>query len=212
MSTPSRAFMKPTRSSKTKKLWVWPDRVSMKPPAFAQHSEYDFRGFIHWDLDTTQRPPPFGLQGVLSPTDTTADMGGFQCIPSFHRNLEAWLDALPPGSHPRFPDLAHLPAGMQVTPNPTHAGDLVIWDSRLAHGNGHNRSDRPRLAQYVGLFPAEEDNNAARQERIALWEQRLPPVGDAWPGDPRGWMQTHAQPAALNPLGRKLLGLDLWDE
>src|SRR5260221_8854542 len=38
------------------KLWVSFDRVCMKPPRHPAHPEYEHRGFIHWDVDTTKLP------------------------------------------------------------------------------------------------------------------------------------------------------------
>lgn len=32
-----------------------------------------------------------------------------------------------------------------------------------------------------------------------------------WPGDLRDWERRHQTPAALTPLGRKLLGVDSWN-
>ena len=85
----------------------------------------------------------------------------------------------------------------------------------LAHGNGHNTSGRPRLAQYITMFPApavplSEKAEQQRQDRIHRWRNRLPPPGDPFPGDPRQKEELHGSTAELTPLGRKLLGLDLW--
>jgi ectoine hydroxylase-related dioxygenase (phytanoyl-CoA dioxygenase family) len=33
------------------------------------------------------------------------------------------------------------------------AGDLVIWHQALPHGASPNRGTRPRLVQYVNMFP-----------------------------------------------------------
>jgi ectoine hydroxylase-related dioxygenase (phytanoyl-CoA dioxygenase family) len=190
------------------------DRANMKPPQHPAHPDYDHKGFTHWDMDTSKLDTtPFGVQGVLALTDTDPDMGGFQCVPGFHKKplLEEWVAAQPEGRSPRVPALDRLPQGMKVTPIPMKAGDLLIWDRRLAHGNGHNVSDKPRLAQYITMSPAREDNEEARQTRITMWRDRLPPKGDAFPGDPRGVEQQNP-PAELTPLGRKLLGLDRWED
>jgi hypothetical protein len=192
----------------TARLWVSMDRVSMKPPPHPEHPEYDHAGFIHWDCDTSQRPVPFGVQGVLYLADTEADQGGFQCVPELFRRFEEWVETQPADRHPRFPDLA----GFEVSPIPGKAGDLLIWHRLLPHGNGRNLSARPRLAQYITMYPAREDNEELRQKRIRMWRDRLPPGGDAFPGDPRGWEQQYGQTAELSPLGRKLLGLDLWED
>ena len=60
------------------------------------------------------------------------------------------------------------------------------------------------------MFPAEEDNEAMRQERISLWRERKSPERRAFPGDPRRWEVERSETAALTPLGEKLLGLKDW--
>ena len=62
------------------------------------------------------------------------------------------------------------------------------------------------------MSPAQEDNERARQWRINAWLHRRAPEGNPFPGDPRNWEREHGTTAALTPLGRKLLGLDLWNE
>lgn len=37
---------------------------------------------------------------------------------------------------------------------PAGAGDLVIWRHDLPHGAGPDTAARPRLAQYVNMYPA----------------------------------------------------------
>ena len=54
-------------------------------------------------------------------------------------------------------------------------GDLMFFNSLLAHGVRPNHSkDKVRMAQYVSMFPAEDDE-AERQERIRLWKEQEPP-------------------------------------
>ena len=62
------------------------------------------------------------------------------------------------------------------------------------------------------MSPAQEHNARARQWRIDAWLHRRAPEGNPFPGDPRNWERDYGTTAALTPLGRKLLGLDLWDE
>lgn len=195
----------------TEKLWVSEDRVSMKPPVHPDHPEYDDKGFIHWDANTSKLPLPFRVQGVLSLTDTTEDMGGFQCIPGFHNALEEWAKTQPADRNPHAPDLNALPEGMKVTPIPSKAGDLIIWSTALAHGNGRNVSTHPRMAQYITMYPAREDDEAFRQARIERWRERKAPEAHWVSGDPRHLEEQEGQTAELTPLGRKLLGLDLWE-
>lgn len=197
----------------TEKLWVSMDRATMKPPLDPRYPHYNDRGFVHWDLDTSRPlPEKLHVQGVLALTDTTEEMGGFCCIPGFHRNLAEWIAQQPGDRNPRHPDLSRLPEGMKVTPIPMQAGDLVIWNMLLAHGNGENHGTKPRLAQYITMHEAQEDNEEARQERIACWRDRHAP--SYWEKDiPENFRGREAErygPAELTPLGRKLLGLDRW--
>ena len=187
------------------KLWVSFDRVNFKPPRRADHPEYDHKGFIHWDADTS-KPVPFGVQGVLYLTDTTEAMGGFQCIPELYRDFDEWVKTQPVSRNPRAPDYTGYP----VTPIPGKAGDLVIWNRMLPHGNGHNVSDAPRFAQFITMYPALEDSETVREDRIHRWHDRLPPQAEWAPGDLRRWEETNATTAELTPLGRRLLGLDSW--
>lgn len=200
----------------TENLWVSIDRASLKPPRHPDHPEYEHKGFIHWDADSTKwrenptkQERPRWVQGVLYLTDTAADQGGFQCVPELYRDFEGWLKTQPPDRNPSVPDLT----GLTVEPVPGKAGDLVIWDVMLAHGNGHNVSNRPRLAQYIAMGPAPALGKAAeeqRQERIRCWREHCPPGSKAFPGDVRQIEQTQGRTAELTPLGRKLLGLDPW--
>jgi hypothetical protein len=195
----------------TEKLWVSMDRVGMKPPIDPRFPQYDDRGFVHWDLDTSKPlPESLGLQGVLALTDTTEEMGGFCCIPGFHKNLAEWIADQPGDRNPRAPDLSRLPNGFKVTPIPMKAGDIVIWNRLLAHGNGRNEGTRPRLAQYITMYPASDDA-AARESRVECWRDRHAPAG--WEKDiPEKYKgrEKGNPPAELSALGRKLLGLDSW--
>lgn len=197
----------------TEHLWVSIDRACFKPPRHPEHPEYDNKGFIHWDADTSKLPLPLSVQGVLYLADTDADQGGFQCVPALFRQFDTWVQSQPADRNPFTPDLT----GFEVEPIPGKAGDLVIWNRLLAHGNGHNISARPRFAQYISMFEADPRTAASdgwggdREERIRQWRERSAPNAGWAPGDPRHWEQRHCEPAELTPLGRKLLGLDLWE-
>ena len=47
----------------TEELWVSLDRANMKPPARADKPDWQSRGMIHWDTDTSVGKVPFGVQG-----------------------------------------------------------------------------------------------------------------------------------------------------
>lgn len=195
----------------TEKLWVTFDRANLKPPFHPDHPNYNHGGFLHWDIDTSKLDEiPFGVQGVLYLSDTGADMGGFHCVPGHHRTLSEWIKTQPADRHPRVPK---NPEQFHVTPIPGKAGDLVIWDKRLLHGNGRNLSQKPRLAQYIAMFPVPTGPEAEerREDRVMRWRERVPPAADWVVGDPRNWEKEQGQTAELTQLGRRLLGLETWD-
>ena len=187
----------------TEKLWVSIDRVNLNPPARA---DWDFQGFVHWDIDTSLRPLPVKVQGVLALVDVSAGEGGLQVVPGFHRQFEDWVKTQPADRDPRRPDIS----GFKLEALEMQAGDLVIWNSLLPHGTSRNNASRPRLAQYISMFPAREDNEALRQDRIRSWRERTPRFSSAFIGDPRRWEIEKGTTAELTPLGEKLLGLTTW--
>jgi hypothetical protein len=185
-------------------LWVTIDRANLNPPRRVKGNP---NGFIHWDVDTSLRPPPIGVQGVLSLEKQDGDVGGFQCIPELFSGFEAWERTQPAGRDPMHPDTS----GLTIVNVEMDAGDLLIFNSLLAHGVRPNHSDdRVRIAQYISMHPAEWDNEAERQERIRLWRELDHPQRDAFPGDPREWEKNNTNIARLAPLGERLLGLSPW--
>lgn len=192
-------------------LWVSIDRANLNPPNRGQRA---FHGFMHWDADTSLPLLPVNVQGVLALSDTREDSGGFQCIPGLFEHFDAWRAAAPAGRNPWRPDLdtpGAVPWPVQFIA--MQAGDLLIFNSLLAHGIRANTSaDGVRLAQYISFTPADEDNSALRTERVRSWYLREPTRGYAFPGDPRGWEQTRYPRARLTALGEKILGLRDWQD
>jgi hypothetical protein len=124
-------------------LWVIIDRMGFNPPERPGHP---FSGSdIHWDASLVQ-PIPFHTQAVLYLTDTEADQGAFRCVPGFHKRIDGWLAGLN-GANPREVDLS-----ADVKHIAGKAGDLIIWRQDLPHAASPNRSDKPRLAQYLTYY------------------------------------------------------------
>jgi hypothetical protein len=187
-------------------LWVTIDRANLNPP---NRGARPFGGFIHWDSDTSRVPLPVNVQGVLSLVDTDPEVGGFQCVPELFRTLEEWIATQPPDRNPFYPDTT----GFHIQFVPLKAGDLLIWNTLLAHGIKPNTSpDRVRVAQYISMYPADETNSQVRELRIRSWRDREPPKGFAFPGDPREWEKKRYPRAELSELGESLLGLRLWKQ
>lgn len=187
----------------TEKLWVSIDRCNLNLPMKPGH---EYKGFIHWDVDTSLEPIPVNVQGVLSLVDTDIDMGGFQCIPELYRTFDDWVKTQPADRDPFKPDTT----GFTPTKVVTKAGDLLIFNSMQPHGIRPNYSEKARIAQYISMFPAQENNEGLRETRIQSWSKRIKPEGYAFPGDPRNWEQVKYDRAVLTELGEKLLGLKKW--
>ncbi|KSV73398.1 phytanoyl-CoA dioxygenase family protein [Ensifer sp. ENS03] len=185
-------------------LWVTIDRANLNPPKKVKGNP---NGFIHWDVDTSIRPLPIGVQGVLSLKKQDGDVGGFQCVPELFENFESWEKTQSADRDPMHPDMT----GLSTVNIEMEAGDLMIFNSLLAHGVRPNHSDgRVRMAQYISMHPAEWGNVAEREERVRLWRELDHPKRDAFPGDPREWEKHNASPASLSDLGAKLLGITPW--
>ena len=189
----------------TEKLWVSIDRANLNFPIRPGH---EYKGFIHWDYDPETNP--VNVQGVLALADQTDEnMGGFQCVPELFRNYHTWKLTQPEDRNRFMPDIS----GLELVKVPLEAGDLLIFNSLEPHGIRPNLSqNKVRIAQYISMMPAEQDNEPLRQWRIQSWQNRIAPEGYAFPGDPRNWEQTRYTTAELNDLGKKLLGLTPWDE
>jgi Phytanoyl-CoA dioxygenase (PhyH) len=187
----------------TEKLWVTIDRANLNMP---MRPGFEYKGFIHWDYDPETKPQ--NVQGVLALADQTDEnMGGFQCIPELYRTYDTWkLTQLEDRDHFK-PDTTGLP----LVKVKMEAGDLLIFNSLQPHGIRPNKSvDKVRIAQYISMMPAQEDDEELRQWRINSWKDRKAPEGFAFPGDPRGWEKTKYEKAELSELGKKLLGLEKW--
>ena len=189
----------------TEKLWVTIDRANLNFPIREGH---EYKGFIHWDYDPETKPQ--NVQGVIALSDQTdINMGGFQCIPWLYQNYDSWKLTQPEDRNRFQPDINGLEDKIEKVA--MEAGDLLIFNSLLAHGIRPNLSENKiRIAQYISMMPAEEDNKVLKQWRINSWKNRVAPEGYAFPGDPRNWEQTKYKTAQLSSLGEKLLGLTKW--
>ena len=189
----------------TEKLWSTIDRANLNFPI---QPGFEYKGFIHWDYDPETKPQ--NVQGVLALEDQTdPEMGGFQCVPWLFRNYDSWKLAQPKDRDRFQPDTRGLEE--YIVKVPLEAGDLLIFNSLEPHGiRPNNSKEKVRIAQYISMMPAEEDNIPLKEWRINSWRNRIAPEGHAFPGDPRGLERTKYSTARLSSLGEKLLGLKSW--
>lgn len=187
----------------TENLWVTIDRANLNLPQLPGH---EFKGFIHWDYDPETKPQ--NVQGVLALSDQIdPNVGGFQCIPELFRTYDEWKKTQPLDRDHFKPDVT----GFAVEKIGLNQGDLLIFNSSLAHGIRPNLTkDKVRMAQYISMMPADEDNSSLVNWRVNSWKNRVAPEGYAFPGDPRLWEQTRYPVAKLTQLGEKLLGITKW--
>ena len=140
----------------TEALAVSLDSCRFTPPWRPGHAEpYG----LHWEHDPRAENRRM-FQGVLALTDTDANQGGFRCVPSLLNDPDAWPTA------PCGDDWLADVGDREIVHVPCKAGDAIIWDSRLPHGNSRNCADRPRIAFYVQMFPA---TPAAHEAAVASW-------------------------------------------
>lgn len=186
----------------TDNLWVSIDRANLNFPI---RPGFEYKGFIHWDYDPETKPQY--VQGVLALADQTdEEMGGFQCVPELFREYDTWKLTQPADRNRFKPDTT----GFTPTKVKMEAGDLLIFNSSEPHGIRANNSEgKVRVAQYISMVPADEENEDLRQWRLNSWHDRICPDGDGFPGDPLKREKNYPI-AELSELGKKLLGLNKW--
>lgn len=186
-----------------RELWCKIDRFGIMRPTegIAQSaSDPDVRvdrpawktasGFVHWDQNPWLEPAPCRIQGIVAITPHTATSGGFHCIPGFHRVYNAYADAY--AASKTTHDLANLPNQddkAYVQRITMRAGSMVLWDSRLPHGNWPNSDGTFRMVLYHALFVPPAD----------------PAVHVRFATNMAAWLDTCVPPPLLTPLGRRLL-------
>ncbi|GGN53266.1 phytanoyl-CoA dioxygenase [Streptomyces kronopolitis] len=185
-------------------LWVTIDFANVNPPNRGPRA---FDGFIHWDVDTSADPLQVSCQAVLSLTHGDEEIGGFQCVPEIFTDWEKWVSGQPADRDPFTPDIT----GYRITTPSVAPGDLIIFNSLLPHGVHPNVSEaRVRMAQYLTMAPAWEDDAGLCEARVRFWRDRIPPH------PPQGGVRKDEAelygPATLTPLGERLLGLRAWHE
>jgi len=170
--------------------------------------------WLHWDANPwsggvssfswrladprANRSCGLAVQAILALGDCHELNGGFFCVPGSHKIFRAWAREHPQLSKqmlsPEGPMQLQLPDGdplkkLGVTA-PIREGDLLIWDTRLAHCNYPNNSGSPRLVQYIQMKLAEDPVMLPLLDDASL----LPPATEF----------------ELTPLARKLLAIDSW--
>ena len=105
------------------------------------------------------------LQGIIALDDCREEDGGFHAVPAFQHFIQTWtkqnqqlcLDANQSGD----PTTVQIPKDDSIREHiqrmPIRKGSLLIWDSRLPHGNYPNNSNHMRIVQYVHMAYASDE-------------------------------------------------------
>ena len=188
-------------------LWVSMDRVSFKP-AWRDSSSHWQQSSVHWDCDPWQFNR-LSIQGLVYLTDTSAEQGAFACVPDIYRALPAYLDQHAKNEKRRQP--VYEPD--QLVPVPAPAGSLILFNRLMPHTSLLNHSDTCRFVQYVAMEPVSDQNpEKQRQSQIQQWQELRPP---AWAVNQKVPGQLMPEPwpvPKLTALGRRLVGVELWEE
>lgn len=180
----------------TEGLWIRLDRASFKPPWRPEHPEEKDDSRIHLDSHPEKVFLP-RYQGILYLTDTEDNQGAFCCVPGLYQREQTTLNRkslLFTDEELKDHDIVNLGG---------KAGTFILWDSRLPHASSLNHHTKPRLTQYISMFPAGTEDN--REERIQLWREKRAP--ERWRNFPYQQDPEPGEPAQLTELGKQLLGL-----
>eukprot|EP01112_Ceratiomyxa_fruticulosa_P021056 TRINITY_DN7331_c0_g2_i1.p1 TRINITY_DN7331_c0_g2~~TRINITY_DN7331_c0_g2_i1.p1 ORF type:complete len:347 (-),score=65.40 TRINITY_DN7331_c0_g2_i1:74-1114(-) len=175
--------------------------------------------WLHWDQNPWSEPDFVRVQGLVTFTDSTPETGGFHCVPGFHHLFKEWSQNNE--TEKRKGGIINVPANdptrERITKITMRKGSLVIWDSRICHGNYPNESAQFRMVQYLTFHPAATEEERLRRNEIFV-------DGDAY-GEMKDLVQwasssskgaplplVYKYPDGLTKLGKLVLGAEPWTE
>ncbi|CAM4790776.1 unnamed protein product [Rotaria magnacalcarata] len=137
------------------------------------------------------------LQVILALDDCCEEDGGFHAVPGFQNYIATWkkenqqlyIDTNKGGDPTAVQIPIDDPIRQHMQRMPIRKGSLLVWDSRLPHGNYPNNSNHMRIIQYLHMAPITDE--ALRS--LPLKEQDL------------------QETFQLAELGKRLYGFKPWD-
>jgi len=206
----------------TEALWVNLDRYGVMRPTkqiqlldgtLVDKPEWITKSnWLHWDQNPWNEPNFVRVQGLVTLTDSTSTTGGFHCVPGFHLKFLEWAKS----NEPKKGGIVNVPLNdpirQEITQITMKAGSLMIWDSRLPHGNYPNESSQFRMVQYITFFPCPQGEKKEEERR-----RRIEPYVDAGEELLSTVSTAKTAPSALKykfpeltELGEKILGAKAW--
>lgn len=193
----------------TEELWMSVNRVNFNVPQSLGREREDL---IHWDLDLAKTPYNPAIQGVLALSDCGEEDGTFLCVPGSHLDVAAWHESGCEGPRPTVEEIRSRRPLKRI---PVKAGELILWNQGLIHGNGVNHGERARLAMYVHQTPVNtlrkhdlglgKGHFSHALEAIDCWEwagheQALAEALGCRQKDAHAWAITSAKENRIQPL------------
>lgn len=153
--------------------------------------------WCHWDQNPWIEPHFARIQALVAISNHTKTSGGFHCLPGFHQKFGAYAAAhLADRREGDLIDVADECLKQKLCKVTLRPGSLLIWDSRLPHGNWPNNDESFRMVFYMGCHVALQ--NAELQRRMKLLGSAMIP--------------SEGSQIVLSDLGKRLFGQLDWEQ
>mmetsp|Transcript_12413 Transcript_12413/g.29099 ORF Transcript_12413/g.29099 Transcript_12413/m.29099 type:complete len:337 (+) Transcript_12413:189-1199(+) len=194
-------------------IQMYPVEDRAQPLQFGVHPHFDCDPLALWGAaaraETTGMAPRWRpLQAFVSLTDSLiGNEGGFEAVPGFHKHFEEYFRQRPWGqNNHEFYSLvpgAHDDVLSMFRHIDVQAGDIVVWDWRLAHSNAHKHTgDGTREVVYLGYLPDVHLNHDYAEEQADKYKH-----GEAPPDFSRAPLIEPSPAFNFTSLGYRLMGL-----
>jgi len=153
--------------------------------------------------------------------NTAGDLGGFECVPDFHKEFDSYFAAKfeskemkPQPVHSEFtslPDTVHGTLHKRIKSILYPAGSGIFWDWRLPHKNATDHNGAlPREVVYSGYLPVVPLNIEYAEQQVRHYVHGADPpdfnplfryvkLSDLWQA---------VETFEFSALGRQLVGID----
>jgi hypothetical protein len=183
-----------------------------------ERKDYAHGGFLHHDMNLFTDYSHSPIQCVVALNDTDQDMGGWKGIDYFHYNAKKWATecdesylARLKAPNAKIPVNIPNPDKWQTINPAMNKGDILVWKSETAHGNGANlnRMGLPRMAAYINYVSSEHEDKFDRESRLDQIECfKTGKHPRDYPLKHRELEVPDYEPYPLNEQTKKLMGIE----
>lgn len=194
------AFYRPTAAPSGKPEWrtayTFPGlHLDFHPSSYFQHKDLLMKREM-FDYKTTDdfiaennlfcEDDGMEIQAVINLLDNAEQDGGYQCMPGFHKNFQAWCQEKKEREEMEEKKSAPLVEGvyhfskvdkidMKYAADPIRVpvpqGTVIFWSQFLAHGTKPNNSCNPRCIQFIKAFPKKMFSKERLKKRAAAMKK-----------------------------------------